>query len=293
MIEGVYTALITPFNEKGEIDEAGFIQNLEHQAEAGVSGVIVLGTTGESPTLSSEERKRLIEIAVSTLKGKVKVWVGTGSASTPDAIQKTKDAKALGADGALVVTPFYNKPTQEGLFAHFKAIAETAKFPLMLYNIQGRTGVNLKTETLKRLLAFEEIVAVKESSGNIAQVMEVIHETPPNFSTLSGDDALTLPILALGGRGVVSVLSNLLPRDVVEMTHAALNKDFQRAKTLHYRLLPLMNIAFIESNPVPIKAMMELMGQKAGSVRLPLVPMTQDNQKKVETCLKETLQLQP
>jgi 4-hydroxy-tetrahydrodipicolinate synthase len=293
MIEGVFTALITPFTPEGAIDETGFILNLKRQIAARVSGVVVLGTTGETPTLTAQERRRLIELAVETCGGEIEVWVGTGTASTEETITRTLEAKALGAQGAMICTPYYNKPTQEGLFCHFKAIAERCAFPLMIYNIPGRTAVNLEPKTLIRLLEFKEIVAVKEASGNLGQIMDLLHSAPTSFSILSGDDAFTLPVLALGGVGIVSVISNLVPEDMVALTEKGLAGDFEGARALHNRLLPLIHLAFIETNPAPIKAMMAYQGLAAGGVRLPLVPLSPSNQLKIETCLKEILQLQP
>jgi 4-hydroxy-tetrahydrodipicolinate synthase len=293
MIEGVFTALITPFTPQGAVDEEGFIQNLKRQIKAGVRGVVVLGSTGETPTLTAEERRRLIELSVTTCRGEIAVWVGTGSASTEETLSRTLEAKALGADGAMVCTPYYNKPTQEGLFCHFKTIAERTQFPLMIYNIPGRTSVNLEPKTLIRLLAFKEIVAVKEASGNLGQIIDLLHLAPPSFAILSGDDAFTLPLLALGATGIVSVVSNLVPEDMVALTEMGLAGDFDGARLIHNRLLPLIHVAFIETNPVPIKAMMTCCGLPAGGVRLPLVPLSPSNQQKLEACLKETLQLQP
>lgn len=293
MIQGVYTAVITPFLDNQEIDIEGFKANLKHQIDGGVSGVVIFGTTGESPTITYEERDILIQTAVELCKGKIAIWVGTGSYSTKITIKLTLRAKELGADGALVVTPYYNKPTQEGLYQHFKALAEATDFPIMVYNIQGRTGVNLETATLRRLMDIPQIIAVKEASGNINQIMDVIAEKRPGFAVLSGDDALTLPIIALGGIGVVSVLSNLVPSDVNALTQAALGGNFEKAREMHFRLLPLMKIAFIETNPGPIKALMSLSGLAAGSLRLPMVPVSSYNHEKLQQCLNETLQLQP
>lgn len=293
MLSGVFTALVTPFEKNGRLDEAGFIKVLEHQLNGGVDGVVVLGTTGESPTITPQERKRLIEIAVHTLKGSASVWVGTGSASTQEAIEKTLEAKSLGADGALVITPYYNKPTQEGLFQHFKAIAQASNLALMIYNIQGRTSVNLETPTLERLAAIDEIVAVKESSGNLNQIMDVIQAMPKGFSVLSGDDQLTLPIMALGGVGVVSVLSNVLPKDVKELTRLMTQGNYAEARKLHYGLLSLTKALFIETNPAPVKTLMAELGLCSSTLRLPMVPLSDANLKKVQACLEETLQLQP
>lgn len=292
MLKGTYTALITPFLPNGDFDEKGFRENIHFQIESGISGIVVLGTTAEAPTLTEEEQIRSIKIGVEMCRGKIPLWVGTGSYSTAETIKKTQKAKDLGADGALVVTPYYNKPTQEGLFCHFRELAQATSFPILVYNIQGRTGQNLATDTLRRLMDLPEIVGVKEASGNIPQIMEVIEVSRPDFSILSGDDNLTLPVIALGGHGVVSVVSNLLPQEVIELTNSALAQNFNLARELHYRLLPLFRAAFIETNPAPIKALMNHLGMKAGSVRLPLVPVSDANLNKIVSCLNATLTLQ-
>jgi 4-hydroxy-tetrahydrodipicolinate synthase len=284
MIKGVYTACITPFTEEYEIDEEGFRENLQFQIASGVDGLVILGTTAESPTLSEEEQEIVLKIALEEAKGRLPVWVGTGSYSTKEAIKKTIKAKVMGADGALVVTPYYNKPTQEGLFRHFEAIAHSTKFPIIVYNIQGRTGQNLSTDTLKRLSYLPEIVGVKEASGNINQMIEVIETIAParpEFSVMSGDDALTLPLMSLGGAGVISVASNLIPKEIREMVLFALKGDFHEARKLHYELMPIFRDAFIETNPTPIKFMMGKMGMKAGPVRLPLSPLLPENEQKI------------
>lgn len=292
MLTGTYTAMITPFLSDGAFDEEGFRENIRFQIESGISGLVILGTTAEAPTLTEEEQTRSIKIGVEMCHGKVPLWVGTGSYCTKETIKKTQKAKDLGADGALVVTPYYNKPTQEGLFCHFQELIKATHFPIIVYNIQGRTGQNLATDTLRRLMDFPEIVGVKEASGHIPQIMEVIEASRPGFSILSGDDNLTLPVIALGGHGIISVVSNLLPQEVVELTNSAWAQNFDLARELHYRLLPLFRAAFIETNPAPIKALMNHMGMKAGSVRLPLVPISDANLHKIISCLNATLTLQ-
>ena len=287
--KGVYTALITPF--KGdEVDFEGFKKNLEFQIESGVNGILPLGTTGETPTLTQEEKEKIIKLAVETAKGKVTIMVGTGSNSTKQTIENTKKAKELGAEIALIVTPYYNKPTQEGIYRHFKAVTESVDIPMVVYNIQGRTGKNIETPTLKRIVDLPNIIGVKEASGNINQMMGVINSICSKndcFSVMSGDDGLTLPSMALGGKGVVSVVSNLVPKKVVDMVNAATEGDFVKARKLHYELLPIFKGAFIETNPMPIKEAMNLCGMSAGGCRLPLCEMLPENKKQLEEVLRE------
>jgi 4-hydroxy-tetrahydrodipicolinate synthase len=257
-------------------------ENVRFQIENGVHGLVPLGTTGESPTIREEERKLIIKTVVDEVNSKIPVIVGTGTYSTEEAVRLSKEAQDLGADGLLVVAPYYNKPTQEGLYLHFKAISEAVDLPIIVYNIPGRTGVNVEVQTLVRLSQFDNIVAVKEASGNLAQVMDIIEALGDRITVLSGDDNLTLPIMALGGKGVISVISNLLPKPMVEFVEAALKGDFKKAKELHYHLLPLFKAAFIETNPIPIKTMMNLVGMKAGPCRLPLCNMQPHNLEKVK-----------
>jgi 4-hydroxy-tetrahydrodipicolinate synthase len=260
-------------------------ENVRFQIENGVHGLVPLGTTGESPTIKEEERKLIIKTVVDEVNGKIPVIVGTGTYSTEEAIRLSKEAQDLGADGLLVVAPYYNKPTQEGLYLHFKAISEAVDLPIIVYNIPGRTGVNVEVQTLVRLSQFNNIVAVKEASGNLAQVMDIIEALGDRITVLSGDDNLTLPIMALGGKGVISVISNLLPKPLVELVESALKGDFKKAKELHYHLLPLFKAVFIETNPIPIKTMMNLVGMKAGPCRLPLCNMQPHNLEKVKKIL--------
>jgi 4-hydroxy-tetrahydrodipicolinate synthase len=260
-------------------------ENVRFQIENGVHGLVPLGTTGESPTIKEEERKLIIKTVVDEVNGKIPVIVGTGTYSTEEAVRLSKEAQDQGADGLLVVAPYYNKPTQEGLYLHFKAISEAVDLPIIVYNIPVRTGVNVEVQTLVRLSQFDNIVAVKEASGNLAQVMDIIEALGDRITVLSGDDNLTLPIMALGGKGVISVISNLLPKPMVEFVEAALKGDFKKAKELHYHLLPLFKAAFIETNPIPIKTMMNLVGMKAGPCRLPLCNMQPHNLEKVKKIL--------
>lgn len=279
-LKGLYTAIVTPFDAQGKLDQEGLRRNLRYQMEHLVDGIVVLGTTGEAPTLSSQERERVIKIAVEEVKGQATLMVGTGSYSTEQTIAFTQQAKEMGADAALIVTPYYNKPTQEGLYRHFAAICQAVSFPICLYNIQGRTGQNLQTETLKRLMSFPSIIGVKEASGNMQQINEVIESTKQHafpLNILSGDDFLTLPLIALGGTGIISVASNLLPGPMRQLVRAALAGDFATARSWHYQLLPFFRAAFIETNPIPIKAAMHLCGMAAGPCRLPLCDLASTN----------------
>lgn len=278
-LQGTVTALITPFREQ-QLDTQGLIDNIRHQIAGGVNGVLVLGTTGEAATLSAEEQESVINIAVTEAAGKVPVWVGTGSNCTRQTITKTLHAKALGADVALIVTPYYNKPGQEGIYRHFEAIAHSVDIPIVVYNIPGRCGVNIETETLQRIAGLPNIVGVKEASGNISQAGDVLYHIVsehPHFRVFSGDDALTLPMMALGAVGVVSVVSNLIPAHIAAMVDNALAGRFYIAREIHYQLLPIFKAAFVESNPVAIKAAMELCGMAAGSCRLPLNTIAENN----------------
>lgn len=282
--QGVYTVTITPFHSDGSFDEEGFHKLIERQVDAQVDGIVVLGTTGEAPTLSLEEKKKIIQIARRTIKSSTKLVVGTGSYSTETTIEETRIAENLGADAALVVTPYYNKPTQEGLYLHYKTLAESTKLPIILYNIQGRCGQNLATSTLSRLFEFPTIIGVKEASANIPQIMDVIEAAKnyrPDFRIFSGDDNLTLPIMALGGHGVLSVASNLVPHQIIELCRACLENNWEEARKLHYELLPLFRGIFIETNPIPIKALMQWEGLPAGPCRLPLCHLMPENEKAI------------
>ena len=278
-LKGTITALITPFIDQ-KLDEEGLAHNIRYQIQQGISGILALGTTGEAPTLSSEEQEKVISIAVKEAKAQIPVWVGTGSFCTRQTIEKTQRAKDLGADVALIVTPYYIKPTQEGIYRHFEAIATRVEIPIVVYNIPGRCGVNIETTTLMRIAELPHIMGVKEASGNINQAGDVIHtivKKHPLFSLFSGDDVLTLPMMALGASGVISVVSNLVPDLVSALTSAALQGQYERAQEIHYQLLPLYKAAFIETNPVPIKTAMNLCGMPSGDCRLPLWQMAPEN----------------
>lgn len=292
-LNGLYTALITPFNSEGKLDKDGLKENLQYQLRHNVDGIVILGTTGEDPTLTPHERRDIIEIALDQIEGKATLIVGTGSYSTAQTIEATKNAKAMGADAALIVTPYYNKPTQEGLFRHFSAICEAVSFPICIYNIQGRTGQNLETETLQKIMQLPSIIGIKEASGNIMQISDVIASTRkiPHFSVLSGDDALTLPLVALGGHGIISVASNLLPGPMRKLVHAALQGDFATAREWHHKLLPFFRATFIETNPIPIKTAMQLSGMAAGLCRLPLCEMSSTHLDQIKNIINSLLPL--
>lgn len=290
MFQGVYTAVITPFRQ-GKIDYDSYFKILENQIRSGVAGVVPCGTTGESPTLSYEEHKELIQKTVQVVSGKIQVIAGTGSNSTKEAIELTESACADGVDGILSVNPYYNKPTQEGMFQHFTAIANVSSKPVMLYNIPGRTNVNLLPETVSRLAAHPKIAAIKEATGDLGQMAKVISQCPTNFDLLSGDDNLTLPVLSIGGKGVVSVVSNLFPRACVDMVSLYLRRDLEASKKIYYKLLPVFVNAFIETNPIPIKAAMSWFGYCSNELRLPMTSLSEgtasESFKKIVFQLKE------
>ncbi len=286
MFEGVLTALVTPFRN-GEIDEPALREHIELQIAGGVQGLVPCGSTGESATMSHAEHIRVIGITVDAAAGRVPVVAGTGSNNTREAIELTQHAKDAGADGALLITPYYNKPTQEGIFAHYEEVARLSALPLMLYNIPGRTASNLTAATMARLAEVEHVVGVKESSGDLTQVAELIAHTPEDFAVVSGDDALTLPMLALGGQGVISTTANVAPAEMVELVSAFRGGDPERARRSHYRLLPLFEALFLESNPIPVKAALHMLGRIGPELRLPLVPMTDANRQRHQVVLKE------
>jgi len=269
---GCGTALVTPFTRNGGLDEAGVSRLARRQIDAGIHFLVPCGTTGESPTLSEDERIRVVELVVAEAKGRVPVLAGAGGYDTREVIHSAQRMQAAGANGILSVTPYYNKPTREGLFQHYKAIAEAVPLPIVVYNVPGRTGVNVDPQTLIRLAAIPNIVAVKEASGNMTQMCEVCNAVPDRFLVLSGDDALTLPLMAIGGRGIISVASNAIPAEMAKMVERAEAGDFAGARELHRKLLPFMQVNFIESNPVPIKSAMASMGLLEEIYRLPMVP---------------------
>ena len=283
---GCGTAMVTPFTGNGSLDETTLRSLVRRQIEQDIDFLVPCGTTGESPTLTRDEHLRVVGITVEEAKGRVKVLAGAGGYNTHEVIELARECASAGADGVLSVTPYYNKPTQEGLYQHYKAIAEAVKLPIIVYNVQGRTGVNVETATLARLAQIENIVGVKEASGNISQMAEVVTRVPEGFNVLSGDDAITIPLIALGGCGVISVVSNQIPREMTEMTRRANQGDFAGARELQKRFLPLFQVNFVESNPGPVKWAMHRMGLLEPVYRLPMVPPGEASRQKIEMVLE-------
>ncbi len=288
MFEGSYVALVTPFKDDEALDEAKLKELIEFQIEGGTHGIVPCGTTGESPALSETEHDRVIEITVETVNGRVPVIAGTGSNSTTRTLRATEHAKAAGADAALIVTPYYNKPTQEGLYAHYMKIADSVDIPIIVYNVPGRCGTDILSPTIARLAEHPNIVALKEATGELKRASEVVNLCPDDFVVLSGDDVNTLPILAVGGKGVISVAANIVPADVAEMCNAFHAGNLELAQKLHYKTLPLSINLFIETNPIPVKTALKLMGKLNGKVRLPLAPMAPKNFEALRNTLAET-----
>jgi len=285
-LKGASVALVTPFNRDGTLDEGALRELVDWQIEQGIDGIVAAGTTGEAATLTGEEQLRLIEVVIERAGGRCPVVAGTGSNSTARSVELTAEAERLGCAAALVVGPYYNKPTQEGLYRHFRAVAEATRLPIIVYNVPGRTASNIAAETVLRLAALENVAAVKEASGDLAQIMRILRERPEGFLVLSGDDALTLPILALGGDGVISVVANECPAEFRRMVWACLEGRWEEAREIHYRLLPLMEVNFIESSPIPVKAALAMMGRIREEYRLPLVPMSDANRSRMRTLLE-------
>jgi 4-hydroxy-tetrahydrodipicolinate synthase len=271
MFTGTGTALVTPFRNDGSLDETALRSLVKRQIDAGINFLVPCGTTGESPTLTHAEHLRVVEITLEIAKGKVPVLAGAGGYNTAEVIALANELQRLGADGILSVTPYYNKPTQEGLFQHFKAIASAVNLPIILYSVQGRTGVNIEPSTVLRLSQIENIVGIKEASGSISQMGAILNLVPKDFLVLSGDDSLTLPLISLGGRGLISVASNEIPAEMTRLVQSALSGDFAEARRLHFEYLSLMDINFVESNPIPVKAALAEMGLLQPVWRLPLV----------------------
>jgi 4-hydroxy-tetrahydrodipicolinate synthase len=284
MLEGTIVAIVTPF-KNGKLDRKALKALVEFQIKNGTKAIVPCGTTGEASTLSYEEHEAVIDIVIETAKGRVPVIAGTGSNNTEEAIELTKYAKKAGADASLVVTPYYNKPTQEGLYRHYRTLAEAVDLPMVLYNVPGRTGVNLLPATVARLAEVKNIVAVKEASGNLGQVCEIIRSVPKDFTVLSGDDGLFFPMMALGAKGVISVASNVAPRLMADLYDAWIAGDVARARAIHFKLWPLFDVLFVETNPIPVKTAVSLMGLCAEEFRLPLCPMGADNRKKLAKVL--------
>jgi 4-hydroxy-tetrahydrodipicolinate synthase len=285
MFTGCGTALVTPFRQDQSLDEAALRRLVRRQIDAGINFLVPCGTTGESPTLSHSEQKRVVEITVEEARGRVPVLAGAGGYNTAEVIERALEFQTLGADGILSVTPYYNKPSQEGLVQHYKAIASAVALPIVLYNVPGRTGCNIEPATVTRLAEIDNIVGIKEASGNIGQMAAIAARVPERFLVLSGDDSITVPLIALGGRGIISVVANEIPAEMTRLTQLALANDFPAAHEIHRRYLPLMEINFIESNPIPVKAAMALLGLLEPVWRLPLVAPKSENLAKIRAVL--------
>ncbi len=286
MFKGSIVAIVTPFKD-GKVDEEAYRELIEFQIENGTSAIVPCGTTGESATLNMDEHMRVIDIAIEAVKKRVPVIAGTGGNSTAEAIELTRHAKEAGADATLQVTPYYNKPTQEGLYQHYKAIAKEVPLPQVLYNVPGRTSVNMLPETVARLAELPEVVAIKEASGNLGQMAEIVRLAGDKITLLSGDDNVTLPVLSLGGKGVVSVVANIAPRDTSDMIQAWEDGDVERTRSLYYKLLPLCQAMFYETNPIPVKTALAMMGKIQEEMRLPLCNMSKANRDKLEKALRD------
>lgn len=287
MFRGAITALVTPFRN-GQVDEARLRALVDHQIAAGIDGIVPCGTTGESPTLTHEEHDRVVAIVVEQAKGRTKVIAGTGSNSTEEAVRLTRHARDVRADGALLVAPYYNRPTQEGLYQHYRRIAREAKgFPLVVYNIPGRTGVNILPETMARLAEIDNIVGVKEATGNVAQAVETLHRCPKDFVMLSGDDILTVPLMAVGAAGVISVSSNVVPADVKACVAAWAAGRPDEARRWHEKLVPLHQAMFIETSPAPVKTALAMLGMIEGEIRLPLCGLSEANTERLRAALRQ------
>ena len=284
---GVGTALITPFTKAGALDEAAVRRLAKRQVDAGIHFLVPCGTTGETPTLTDDERRRIVEICVEEARGRALVLAGAGGYDTREVIHTAQMMHKAGAQGLLSVTPYYNRPTPEGLYAHYKAIADATPLPIILYNVPGRTGCNIDPATLLKLSSIPTVVGVKEASGNVTQMAEICRSVPDEFIVLSGDDALTLPLMAIGGRGIISVASNQVPSEMVQLVEAAASGDFTAARHWHEKLLPIMQVNFVESSPGPVKFAMAAMGLCEESYRLPMVPPRQASKDKVLAVLKD------
>jgi 4-hydroxy-tetrahydrodipicolinate synthase len=286
--QGTATAIVTPFKKDGSIDEAALRRFVDFQISGGVEALVPVGTTGENPTLNTDEQKHVIEIVIEQTNKRVKIFAGAGSNNTTEVIEKARFAKKAGADAALVVGPYYNRPTQNGYFQHFSAVADAVDIPLIIYNVPGRTGGNIEAATMLRMAEeIPHVVMVKEASGNMTQIMEIARNMPKHFSLLSGDDSLAYSIIALGGDGCISVVSNEVPKEYSNLLRLCLKGNWTEARQLHYRLLPLMNINFIESSPTPVKTALAMMGMMEETLRLPLVPLTEPSRVKLKNALAE------
>lgn len=286
MLKGAFTALVTPF-KNGGIDEKGLEDLIEFQIENGISGLVPCGTTGESATLTHDEHKQVIAVTVKAAKGRVPVLAGTGSNNTEEAVTLTRFAKEAGADAALLISPYYNKPTQEGLYRHYKAVAEAVDIPIVLYNVPGRTKVDILPETVARLAGIKNIIGLKDATGLLQQTSDTIAACDKDFAVLSGDDANTLPMLTVGAAGVISVTANVAPKEVTDLCASFFQGNLEKARDIHYRLLPLNNAMFIETNPIPVKTALSMMGKMEESFRLPLCEMSGPNRDSLKAVLKD------
>ena len=286
MFHGALTAIITPFRD-GAVDEAALRELVEWQIQSGIDGLVPCGSTGESATLSHTEHERVIKITIEQTRKRVPVVAGTGSNSTAEAIRLTASAREMGADGALLISPYYNKPTQDGIYKHYKMVAASVDLPIFAYNIPGRTGSNVAPETFARLAEIKNIIGVKEASGSTEQTSDILRLTNGKFTVLSGDDALTVPLMAVGAKGVIATIGNAMPREIHELAATGLAGDFERARQLHYKMLPLMRTLFIETNPICIKQALAFMGKCCNELRMPLVPMTAPAAEKLKAAMKE------
>jgi 4-hydroxy-tetrahydrodipicolinate synthase len=286
MFKGAITAIVTPFKD-GQFDEAAYRELIELQIKGGIHGIVPCGTTGESPTLSHAEHKRVVETCIDQVKKRVVVIAGSGSNNTAEALELTKHAESAGADAALMITPYYNKPTQEGLYQHYKTVASQTKIPIVVYNVPGRTSVNLLPETVARLAEFSNIVGLKDATGDLKQGCKTLELCGDKITVLSGDDFTTFPLLCVGGMGVISVVSNVAPADMAGMCNAFFKGDLAQARALHYKMWPLMEAMFIETNPTPAKTALKMMGKITGEVRQPLCPMSQANEDKLRQVMQK------
>ena len=286
-LRGATVALVTPFDASGAVDETALRGLVDWQIDQGIDALLAAGSTGEAATLAADEQARVIEIVVEQARGRCPVLAGTGSNSTQKSIDMTRSAEKAGCDAVMLVGPYYNKPTQEGFYRHFKTIAEATSLPVVLYNVPGRTASNIAADTVLRLAEVPNIVAVKEASGNLSQIMQILHHRPDGFLVLSGDDAVCLPLVALGADGGISVVANEVPGQFARLIHAALDGRFSEARDLHYRLLPLMDLNFVESNPIPVKAALAMMGRIQEEYRLPLVRIADPNRARMRSALED------
>ena len=285
-LRGCYVAIVTPFDDKGAVNEIALRSNIDFLISKGVAGIVPCGTTGESATLSWEEHNHVVDVALEQANGKIQVIAGAGSNNTSESLNAAAHARKMGADAILCITPYYNRPTQEGLYRHFQTIATQVDIPIVVYNVPGRTGINLQPQTVERLCECSNIVAIKEASGNILQISEIHRRCGDRLTILSGDDPLTLPILACGGKGVISVVANFSPEKIIAMINAFFANDTKTALELHEKLMPLSQAMFIETNPIPVKTAMNLLGMNAGPLRLPLVPMEESNKQRLLAVLR-------